>query len=186
MSVRPAGVADALAIEAIRVRGWRAAYRHVFPPAELDALPVDETRWRNRLEKPPAGWAVFVADEGETVTGFAALGPSRDERGVGELYAIYVDPSAWGSGVGRALIAEAEAALGARWDEATLWVLEDNPRARRFYERAGWAPDGAQKAEERLGVAAVEVRYRKSLGARGLKAPRAATDASGGGARPRN
>jgi RimJ/RimL family protein N-acetyltransferase len=42
-------------------------------------------------------------------------------------------------------------------------VLDDNPRARRFYERAGWQPDGAAKTEERWGVAAAEVRYRKRL-----------------------
>jgi RimJ/RimL family protein N-acetyltransferase len=42
-------------------------------------------------------------------------------------------------------------------------VLEDNPRARRFYERAGWEPDGKRKAEVRWGVRAPEVRYRKSL-----------------------
>ena len=42
-------------------------------------------------------------------------------------------------------------------------MLEDNPRARAFYERAGWPPDGARKAEERWGVRAPEVRYRKEL-----------------------
>ena len=45
--------------------------------------------------------------------------------------------------------------------EAFLWVLEDNPRARRFYELAGWDTDGERKAEERWGVRAPEVRYRK-------------------------
>ena len=56
-----------------------------------------------------------------------------------------------------------EETLGAEYEEATLWVLEDNPRARSFYERGGWAPDGARKAEERWGVRAPELRYRKEL-----------------------
>jgi RimJ/RimL family protein N-acetyltransferase len=47
---------------------------------------------------------------------------------------------------------------------ATLWVLEDNPRARRFYEREGWVLDGEQREEEFLGVAISEVRYRITLG----------------------
>ena len=89
--------------------------------------------------------------------------PSRDERGVGELYAIYVEPSSWSTGAGRALIERAEQELAERYDQATLWVLEDNPRARGFYERAGWTSDGGRKAEERLGVRAPEVRYRKRL-----------------------
>jgi ribosomal protein S18 acetylase RimI-like enzyme len=167
MEVRIATGADAQAVESIRIRSWRVAYRHVFPPADLDALPVDGARWRQRLETPPHGWATFVAEAGGAVVGFASVGPSRDEDGVGELYAIYVDPDAWSTGAGRALIERAEAQLRYEYDEATLWVLEDNPRARAFYERAGWTADGGRKAEERFGVRAAEVRYRKELRAPG-------------------
>lgn len=163
MHVRAATVEDALAIETIRVHGWRAAYREVFPPEALDALPVDETRWRHRLAEPPAGWSIVVAEDGGAVAGFAATGPSRDGNGTGELYAIYVDPGRWSSGAGRALLARAERELAAGYAEATLWVLEANARARRFYERGGWTVDGATKTEERLGVRAAEVRYRKRL-----------------------
>jgi GNAT superfamily N-acetyltransferase len=161
--VRQATAKDALAIETIRVNGWRAAYRHVLPTRNLDAMAVDETRWRERLRRPPAGWSTIVADRDGTVVGFASVGPSRDERGVGELYAIYVDPESWSTGAGRALIERAEELLRKRFRQATLWVLEDNPRARRFYEVAGWSTDGAHKAEERWGVLAPEVRYRKTL-----------------------
>jgi GNAT superfamily N-acetyltransferase len=162
--VRLANGSDSLAIETIRVRGWQTAYRHVFPVDELDALPIDDERWRPRLAAPPPGWSTFVVeDDTGRVVGFSSVGPSRDERGVGELYAIYVDPDAWSTGAGRALIERAEEQLRAAYEVATLWVLEDNPRARDFYERAGWAPDGARKAEERLGVRAPEVRYRKEL-----------------------
>jgi ribosomal protein S18 acetylase RimI-like enzyme len=163
MNVRPATGDDSEAIETIRVRGWQAAYRHVFPAAELDALPIDPVRWRPRLVSPPAGWSTFVAQDREAVIGFASVGPSRDARGLGELYAIYVDPAAWSTGAGRALIERAEERLAADYEAATLWVLEDNPRARAFYERAGWVPDGARKAEERWGVRAPEVRYRREL-----------------------
>jgi GNAT superfamily N-acetyltransferase len=163
MNIRPATREDAEAIETIRVRGWQVAYRHVFPPAELDALAVDASRWRPRLASPPHGWSTFVAEDGAAVVGFASVGPSRDVEGLGELYAIYVHPESWSTGAGRALIVRAEDRLASDYDAATLWVLEDNPRARTFYERAGWAPDGARKAEDRWGVRAPEVRYRKEL-----------------------
>jgi GNAT superfamily N-acetyltransferase len=163
VEVRPATGEDALAIETIRVRTWRTAYRHALPPEELDALPIDETRWRHRLEEPPPGWSTYVAEHDGRVVGFTAVGPSRDERGIGELYAIYVEPEQWSTGAGRALILRAEERLREEYAEATLWVLEDNPRARRFYERAGWVLDGARKAEDRWGVRAPEVRYRKRL-----------------------
>jgi len=90
-------------------------------------------------------------------------GPSRDERGLGELYAIYVHPDWWATGAGRALIERGELELRSIYLEATLWVLEDNPRARSFYETAGWTSDGSTKSDERWGVRAPEVRYRKQL-----------------------
>jgi GNAT superfamily N-acetyltransferase len=163
MEVRAATEADADAIERVRVRGWRVAYRHVFPAADLDAMTIDGTRWRDRLAGPLDGWTILVAARDGEVVGFTALGPSRDGERVGELYAIYVDPDAWSTGAGRALILRSEEALGKDFAEATLWVLEDNPRARRFYEAFGWAPDGGRQLFQRFGVRAPEVRYRKRL-----------------------
>jgi GNAT superfamily N-acetyltransferase len=164
MRVRTATAADAEAIAAVQRHGWQVAYRHIFPAEELaQETFVHLERWRTRLADPPLGWAVFVAERDGAVVGFAAVGPSRDEPGIGELYAIYVDPDAWSTGAGRALIEQGEEQLCRDYGEATLWVLDENPRARAFYERAGWLPDGARKAEERWGVRAPEVRYRKEL-----------------------
>lgn len=44
-----------------------------------------------------------------------------------------------------------------------LWVLKGNARARRFYERAGFRPDGAEEPFEVEGVAVPEVRYVRAL-----------------------
>ena len=161
MLVRAAQAADADAVARIQQETWRVAYAHVFPAPGLAQDFIDAERWRRRLADPPPGWSTFVI--GDPVVGFASVGPSRDEPGIGELYAIYVIPSAWSTGAGRALLERAEERLAEDYDEATLWVLEDNPRARRFYEAAGWRPDGAQKAEPRWDVSAPEVRYRKRL-----------------------
>lgn len=163
MLVRIAAPADADAVETIRVDGWRTAYRHLLPAHELDAMPVDSSRWALRFETPPPGWTSFVAERGDAVVGFAVVGPSRDESGVGELYAIYVAPASWSTGAGRALIEHAEERLARDYPSATLWVLDGNDRACRFYDRAGWTPDGATKTEERWGVPSVELRYRKDL-----------------------
>jgi GNAT superfamily N-acetyltransferase len=164
MDVRRATARDAASISGIQERGWQAAYRHVFPIEQLDRGGfIQQARWRQRLRHPPEGWVTFVATRDKIVLGFAAVGPSRDLPQLGELYAIYVDPDEWSGGTGRALLGEAERELGGRYGEATLWVLEENARARRFYELAGWRPDGGLKADERWGVTAPEVRYRKRL-----------------------
>ena len=164
MNVRLATDADANAIARVQERTWQAAYRHVFPVEELDRGGfIHPQRWRDRIARPPTGWTTVVVEHDGVVRGFASVGPSRDERGTGELYAIYVEPEQWSTGTGRALIERAEELLRVSYDEATLWVLEDNPRARAFYERAGWSPDGERKSEVRWGVRAAEVRYRKAF-----------------------
>jgi len=82
----------------------------------------------------------------------------------GEVYAIYVLPDCWGQGIGRALLAHAERDLIEHgYDEAVLWVLADNQRARAFYERAGWHADGGTKRDTFGGREVEEVRYRRAL-----------------------
>ena len=143
------------------MRTWQAAYEHVFGADRRATLDLERRRaqWDEWLADPQPASRVFVAEEDECVTGFVWTDDSRDEPGKGELFAIYVLPEAWGSGAGSALMASALEALRS-YSSATLWVLEDNPRARRFYEREGWILDGGRREEEILGVTVAEVRYR--------------------------
>jgi GNAT superfamily N-acetyltransferase len=80
----------------------------------------------------------------------------------GEVKDVYVVPEAWGTGVAGGLMSAALDALrdmGAT--EAFLWVVEENPRARRFYERDGWTHDGTSKPSP---LGPPELRYTKALG----------------------
>jgi ribosomal protein S18 acetylase RimI-like enzyme len=99
---------------------------------------------------------VFVAERGGEVVGFVSVGRSEDpdaQDDTGELYAIYVRRSQWGRGAGGALMDAALTALREHgFREATLWVLEDNPRTRRFYELVGWHADGAMQSDSFLGI----------------------------------
>jgi ribosomal protein S18 acetylase RimI-like enzyme len=79
--------------------------------------------------------------------------------GVGELYALYVTPAWWSAGVGRALMGSVLSALeDDGYRRVVLWVLADNARARRFYERAGFAADGGTNILTGLG-GVLEIRY---------------------------
>jgi GNAT superfamily N-acetyltransferase len=108
-----------------------------------------------------------VAEEDGRVTGFAVTGPSEDadaQDKTGEVYAIYLDPEQVGTGLGRALFEHAVEDLRERgFTEATLWVLETNERARRFYEVAGWKPDGTETSERVDCEMRPTVRYRSAL-----------------------
>ena len=94
--------------------------------------------------------------------GFASVGPEpRRARTSASCTRSTSIPTSGREGAGRALIERAEERLAEDYEEATLWVLEDNPRARRFYELSGWWTDGAEKIEQWLGVSSTETRYRK-------------------------
>jgi len=163
VQVRRALPGDAAAIADVHVRTWQAAYGHVFEPERLARIDVSRRAagWSRRLAD---GETAFVAERDGAVVAFASVGPARDLHGLGELYAIYALPAAWGSDAGPALMRASVGALrAAGYGEAVLWVLEDNPRARRFYEREGWTLDGAAKEDEFLGTRVPEVRYRISL-----------------------
>ena len=144
-SVRVAVPADAPALGDVHVACWREAYAHVFSPAFLAALDVNERRkqWARLLAGPgPDRALVAVVDE--RIVGFAWTGPGRDQPPVRELEltALYLLAAQHGTGIGQALL---DAALGDR--PASLWTAEDNPRAVAFYARNGFAPDGARKVE---------------------------------------
>ena len=166
-TVRTARLDDAEAVGRIHVESWRAAYVGVVPQAHLDALDTKKriADWRAAIEANPEldHGRRLVAEVNGEVVGIALVVPDRDgEDGVGEIPIIYVQPSAWGIGAGYSLMAECEAELQRRgFAEAVLWVLEDNLRARRFYERQEWRADGGRKVEEIGGVELAEIRYRR-------------------------
>jgi ribosomal protein S18 acetylase RimI-like enzyme len=169
MRIREAEPRDARAIAEIHVRAWRDAYRGQLSDAYLDGLDVDERleQHRRSLEEPRSDWRSWVAEDGGRVVGFAVTGPSEDadagER-TGEVYAIYLEPDRVGTGLGRSLFEHALEDLRERgFAEATLWVLATNERARRFYEIAGWKPDGAETSERVDCEMRPTVRYRTSL-----------------------
>lgn len=171
VTVRAAQPDDAPALGAIHVRAWQRAYRGgLMPDAYLDALSIDErtAMWQRALATPPRPRSGrFVAEDGrDGVIGFVAVGPAeRDENAAeGEVYALNVEPHAWGRGAGRALLtAGTEWLRQAGFASAVLWVHPDNERACAFYEAAGWHADGAHRRQEVHGVEVPETRYRRDL-----------------------
>jgi GNAT superfamily N-acetyltransferase len=165
--LRRATVADAGAVAALHVRAWQTAYRGIVPDPFLDGLDVASRASRYDFDEPGPGDPVtWIAVDGDDVGGMVCVSPGRDEDlpGLGEVQALYVAPDRWRSGAGSALMAKAERLLAeAGFADAFLWVLEDNARARRFYEGAGWQADGGTKSVGIGGRELLEARYRKTL-----------------------
>jgi GNAT superfamily N-acetyltransferase len=166
--IRRPGPADAAGIAEVHVATWQSAYTGIFPDDFLSAMSVEHRTevWNRILEEAADGVGLHVAVAGSRIVGFAHGGPSRDTDAgdAAEVYAVYVLPEYWGTGVGRALldVLVAELTAGAA-PEATLWVLEPNHRARAFYEREGWKYDDRAETIERGDTTVQELRYRRSL-----------------------
>jgi GNAT superfamily N-acetyltransferase len=172
---------DAEAVASVHVRTWQAGYAGIMPDEVLARLNV--AAWAQRRREVGTAdrdhpFTTLLAEDGGEVIGFTTFGPYRNnqdrddlDHGYGEILGMYVHPTHWGGGVGRELMGAAGAELWRRgWTELRLWVLEDNARARRFYERAGLAPDGErsiyelQRSGGRAPVALSEIRYSARLG----------------------
>ena len=160
VTVRRAGVEDAAAIAFVQVTGWHEAYTGRMPQSILDGLDVDRSTrgWHRVLEgdTDPERGELWVAERDGEVIGFVASGGNRDDDALAdsrEVYAIYVLAAHYGSGAGQSLL---DAAIGDH--PASLWVLEDNPRARAFYARNGFVADGAVKDDDQWGEPIREVR----------------------------
>ena len=188
MVIRSGSAADAAPIAAVQRASWFAAYEGIISHETIDRVTAPDEGARVRQTFRTRPWQrmiVAVAGTPDTpepgdpgIVGYASFGPETDvltgpwpppltDAGrdglVAELYALYVRPAWWSTGTGRALMDRVLARTrAARYQSAVLWVLRDNARARRFYERAGFTPDGATHVLERLsGV--TEVRYRRAL-----------------------
>ena len=163
MQLRQAHQSDAPAIAQIHVSTWHAAYEDFVPAAYLNGLSIArrESYWRAAI---PAGKPeVIVAETEDGIKGWIAFGPSRDEDSTdtsGEIEAIYVTPAHWARGAGRQLLQDAFTRLKTLgYSEITLWVLQKNENAIRFYNAAGMKPDGIEKDVIMAGETLREVRY---------------------------
>jgi GNAT superfamily N-acetyltransferase len=176
VTIRPATDADTEALAGVRQETWRAAYDGIIPADILARVTGDVNRNRGTFRPHPTRPLLTAVGPSDEVVGYASYGPERTANGtfgplpgsygpvcVAELYAIYVTPNSWSSGAGRALMEHVlDGAHDAGYSDISLWVLEKNERARRFYERAGFTLTGERQVLDGLG-GVVEVRYARAL-----------------------
>lgn len=174
-SVRPATAADAAAVAQVQRTVWTSAYAELLPPGAVDGFDTDAVAraWAD----PIAAGAVRIAVEGDAVVGFCAAGPAsaedladaggavpEDASSVGLVATLLVEPR-WGRrGHGGRLLVETAAALRAGGaTRAIAWVPERDVASRRFYERAGWDPDGTVRTLDAGGRPLREIRVGGTL-----------------------
>ena len=154
---------DVVALAEVHLSAWLDAYRDICPRAWLDSLTRQTFEAYHRPRLTPSPDTRVVPDPAEPfvvachrtmpqrVIGFARGGATRAKTPTddplpphliapfsAELYAIYVHPSHQHRGAGQALFHGCVIKLrelGHR--NLCVWVLNENTRARRFYEKLG-------------------------------------------------
>ena len=163
VTIRPATTADAEAIARVDIASWRGAYSEILSDSYLSSLDVSERAGRWNAAVAARDVTVLVAEDESGTVGFTSVGPSRDEDaepGNLEIYAIYLHPRAWGSGVARDLMRTVLDGL-APGTVVSLWILQGNDRAQHFYRRHGFQPDGTERIDDIGGRPLTQLRFRK-------------------------
>jgi ribosomal protein S18 acetylase RimI-like enzyme len=152
--------ADSERLGAVHVQAWREAYADIMPAEILARLdPAERTAmWRGFLTRDGI---VHLAERDGAIVGFGSCRAQPDASLLqsAEISAIYVLHVAQRQGVGRALMAAMALDLLAQGHtSASLWVLEANDPARRFYASLG-GREVARREQERGGFRAVGIAY---------------------------
>ena len=166
MTIRRALSEDAATVGRIHVESWNVAYRGIMPDdviARTD-LAYRTAFWAVRIADPE--WPVFLMEEDGEAIAFCQMIPTRDADDdptrVGHITSLHVLPHLRGHGYGRMLIDHVFAEFRRRgFSEVTLWVLEENSKARQFYEKHRFQLDGGKRPYPKTQVP--EVRYRIRL-----------------------
>jgi GNAT superfamily N-acetyltransferase len=143
LSIRRATEADIPVLRSLAERTWRVSYAEMLAPEQLDYMLACMYAPEQIAREMREGviWELAVVN-GRPVGFFSlTLEPGRRAK----LNKLYVLPEEQGRGLGHALLLHIEklaAAGGAR--EVWLRVNQRNERARRAYERSGYA---VQRAE---------------------------------------
>jgi len=166
--IRIATEFDAESIAIVHIHSWQKAYEHYLPESILYSLSVPE-RTQQWYELIKLGVTIFVMEMDSQILGFASICAFRDggdDDFQGEISAIYLNPDYWRKGIGAKLCMAAVNELSKiGYKEVLLWVLKDNNKARKFYEKLGFFPEDKTKLEEFYdgGALLTEVLYKKHI-----------------------
>ena len=144
VQIRRANLEDVPGIVLVNVRSWQKAYADIVPEDFLNGLdrdrPAREQRWRESLQRSSLETVFVATDPDERVIGYSrgrASSPPHFGHDA-ELTSLYLLPEAWGQGLGGSLVVALARSLAAGGHRSLLtWVLRENLRAVRFYERWG-------------------------------------------------
>ena len=158
--IRVGGPADAEQLAVVFTSAWRHAYPGIVSEEALSRL--DRTgiaNWMRALAGSRSTTTVVVENEHQQILGFCRFGADPEQSATGHVFSLYVLPEASRQGLGGRLLDYAlEDLERRRLGPVTLWVFEENARARRFYSAFGFLPDGHRRVEPDYGAEEIHLR----------------------------
>jgi len=150
----------------VHAQSWQRAYRGIFADDVIDAFTPEKRAevFAEAMSTRPEEYYLFKADG--RPAGIALLHKSHEENAAdtdGEIYAIYFHPDFWGAEITHEAFKFCVERLRERgFEKITIWVVEKNIRARKFYEKHGFVFDGAK---QQIGPDSplMQVRYSKKF-----------------------
>lgn len=149
---------DKMTISRIYEESWKYTYKGIIPQDYLESIP--EGRWVANLEN--SNWSTLVCVDNGRIVGTSSFCKSRFNQftGWGEIISIYLLPDYMGRGFGKALFDSVIVELkNMGYRNIFLWVLEENLRARKFYEKEGFILTDAYLDDKIGGKDVREIRY---------------------------
>jgi Acetyltransferases len=154
-------------VGSILVAAWKAAYKGIMPDDYLEALSTEKRTQRVKASIAENNESIYLFFVDGKPGGTAILNQYRGEGASdadGEISAFYFLPEHWGHGFGKRAMDFCLNCLARRgYGNIRLWVLEENVRARRFYEKCGFAFDGT-RSRIHVGKPLMDLRYQKTIG----------------------
>jgi ribosomal protein S18 acetylase RimI-like enzyme len=160
--IRNADINDANVLGNIHSESFRVAYKGIIPDSILDNFTAIKREQYIQKSLIDGTEEYVLIEKCNEPAGFICIGKCRDEdldSSCGEVWGIYLLPLFWNQGLGTKLINWGMAELIRRgFEKVSLWVLEENINARKFYEKLGFEHDGTVK-EINIGKPLNEYRY---------------------------
>jgi GNAT superfamily N-acetyltransferase len=149
---------DRFEVSHVYEEGWKSAYQGIIPQSYLKSIP--RGRWVEWLNNDRQHSLIML--DGTRIVGTSAYGKERlgDMENCGEIISLYLLPEYWGKGYGKQLITAAALNLcQLGYQKICLWVLEENIRARTFYQSVGFKATNQFLKDYIGGRALREVQY---------------------------
>jgi ribosomal protein S18 acetylase RimI-like enzyme len=167
VNIRYANKDDAQAFGLIYSQSYQAAFRGIIPDKILNDVFSPEKRSEGLLRELSTGSHISaILFKDDIAAGILTYGSSKDidlNNSYIEILRIYIQPSYWGQNLGAELMAWGLDKLQQQGcAKVTLWVIEENMRARKFYEKLGFVQDGVTRTIN-VGKDIKDLRYIKSL-----------------------